>query len=153
MNLLMQIASNRIFISMGGSWFVAQLLKIIIDTAKNGFSADRLTGSGGMPSSHSATVIGLLMSVVYIDGVSGASFALAFTLMIIVVYDAAGVRMETGREARALNLLAARDAKEGKEPVVERKLREKMGHTIPEILVGIAIGFVISYLVCNYWPL
>ncbi len=147
--MIMDLLTNKIFMSTAASWFVAQLLKVIISTAKEGFSKERLTGSGGMPSSHSATVTGLLLSTILVEGFGGFPFAMAFFFAIIVIYDAAGVRMETGREARALNRLMDRDAKEGKEPIYEGRFREKMGHTYLEIFAGIALGIVITLLTCQ----
>ena len=56
MNIIMDLVTNRILVATAAAWFVAQFLKVLFDTIKNGFSVERLTGSGGMPSSHSATV-------------------------------------------------------------------------------------------------
>ncbi len=149
MNMLMDLITNRIFMATAAAWFVAQVLKVIIDAAKNGFSAERLTGSGGMPSSHSATVTGLVVSTALVEGLGGFPFVMALFFAIIVIYDAAGVRMETGREAQLLNRLLARDKAEGREPLYEGNLREKMGHTIPEIIVGMILGAVVAVIVCK----
>ena len=58
MNIILDLVTNRILVATVAAWFVAQFLKVLFDTIKNGFSVERLTGSGGMPSSHSATVTG-----------------------------------------------------------------------------------------------
>ena len=149
MNMLMDLITNRIFVATAAAWLVAQVLKVIIDAAKNGFSAERLTGSGGMPSSHSATVTGLVVSTAIVEGLGGFPFVMALFFAIIVIYDAAGVRMETGREAHVLNKLLERDREEGRASLYDGLLREKMGHTIPEILVGILLGGVIAVVVCK----
>ena len=73
---------------------------------------------------------------------------MAMFFAIIVIYDAAGVRMETGREAEVLNRLAKRDQAEGKQPLNEKPLREKMGHTIPEIIVGMVLGGTVAAITC-----
>ena len=73
---------------------------------------------------------------------------MAMFFAIIVIYDAAGVRMETGREAEVLNRLAERDQTEGKQPLNEKPLREKMGHTIPEIIVGMVLGGTVAAITC-----
>lgn len=78
MNMLMDLITNRIFVATAAAWLVAQVLKVIIDAAKNGFSAERLTGSGGMPSSHSATVTGLVVSDCYRGGTGRISFCYGF---------------------------------------------------------------------------
>ena len=149
MNMLMDLITNRIFVATAAAWLVAQVLKVIIDAAKNGFSAERLTGSGGMPSSHSATVTGLVVSTAIVEGLGGFPFVMALFFAIIVIYDAAGVRMETGREAHVLNKLLERDREEGRASLYDGLLREKMGHTIPEILVGILLAGVIAVVVCK----
>ena len=59
-----------------------------------------------------------------------------------------GVRMETGREAQVLNKLRERDLAEGKEPLFNKPLREKIGHTLPEIIVGGLIGIAAALIVC-----
>ena len=149
MNMLMDLITNRIFVATAAAWLVAQVLKVIIDAAKNGFSAERLTGSGGMPSSHSATVTGLVVSTAIVEGLGGFPFVMALFFAIIVIYDAAGVRMETGREAQLLNRLLERDKAEGREPLYEGNLREKMVHTIPEIIIGMILGAVVAVIVCS----
>ena len=134
MSYIRDAIHNQVLISAALSWLIAQVLKVLIDGIRNGFSAERLAGGGGMPSSHSATVAGLTTALFF---------------AIIVIYDAAGVRMETGREAKVLNLLRRRDLEEGRKPVYDRDLQEKMGHTVPEILAGIVIGVACGAVVCN----
>ena len=88
-------------------------------------------------------------ATVLVYGCGGFEFVMALFFAIIVIYDAAGVRMETGREAKVLNLLRRRDLEEGRKPVYDRDLQEKMGHTVPEILAGIVIGVACGAVVCN----
>ncbi len=102
-----------------------------------------------MPSSHSATVTGLFVSTGMTAGLDSPAFAVAFFLAIIVMYDAMGVRYETGQEAKILNALRKRDIAEGKEPLSDLELDEKMGHTLPEIAAGIAVGIIAAVLVCK----
>ncbi|MCF0127462.1 MAG: divergent PAP2 family protein [Pseudobutyrivibrio sp.] len=143
--------TNKLFLAPAAGWFFAQVIKIFLDTLKNGFNPDRLTGSGGMPSSHSATVMGLLVAASTNYGPKSSEFVFAFFLAVIVIYDAAGVRLETQRQGFALNILNKERASEGKEPLIDRMLREKMGHTVPEILVGMVIGTICG-LVVNILP-
>ncbi len=147
MSYIRDAIHNQVLISAALSWLIAQVLKVLIDGIRNGFSAERLAGGGGMPSSHSATVAGVATVLVY--GCGGFEFVMALFFAIIVIYDAAGVRMETGREAKVLNLLRRRDLEEGRKPVYDRDLQEKMGHTVPEILAGIVIGVACGAVVCN----
>ncbi|MEE1114419.1 MAG: divergent PAP2 family protein [Eubacterium sp.] len=144
----MDLITNKVLISALLAWAVAQVSKVLLDVVKGSFTVDRLTGSGGMPSSHSATSLGLITATALTYGVGGFEFPMAFFFGIIVIYDAMGVRMETGREAQVLNKLRERDLAEGKEPLFNKPLREKIGHTLPEIIVGGLIGIAAALIVC-----
>ncbi len=149
MNYVNDLLSNQVLLSAFGGWLIAQVSKILIEIIKGDFSLKRLSGGGGMPSSHSATVTGLFVSAGLTAGLDSSSFAVAFFLAIIVMYDAMGVRYETGREAAILNALRRRDLAEGREPLSDHDLDEKMGHTFPEIAVGVCIGILSAILVCR----
>ena len=95
---------NQVLVSAVVGWTVAQVLKTLIDFALNkSFNAERLVGSGGMPSSHSATVCGLTTAAGLKYGAGSFEFAISFILSMVVMYDAVGVRQETGKQARLLN--------------------------------------------------
>lgn len=82
------------------AWAIAQLAKVILYTIVNReFKFERLVGSGGMPSSHAATVCALVTSSVKQFGVGSFEFAISFILAAVVLYDARGVRLETGKQA------------------------------------------------------
>ena len=157
MKFLIDMATNPVLVSAAAGWFCAQFLKILGEILKGDFSLKRLKGGGGMPSAHSATVVGLTTGAAITYG--GGSFALAISLFfaIIVMYDAMGVRYETGREARALNLLD-RERRErettaaDREPLLEKPLEEKMGHTLPEIIAGVLVGLIAGIIVCQLLP-
>ena len=140
MNFLIDLVQNPVFLSAGAAWLVAQVSKIIYESVRYGFRAERLTGSGGMPSSHSATVTGLTVSCLLTRSAASPEFAVALFLAIVVMYDAMGVRHETGREAKILNRMRERDIAEGREPLFDKPLDEKMGHTLSEVIVGVLIG-------------
>jgi len=148
MQFLAGLIHNPVFLSAGGAWLVAQVSKMIYETARYGFSVKRLTGGGGMPSSHSATVTGLAVGCLLSEGADSASFAIAAILAMVVIYDAMGVRLTAGKEARILNRMRERDLKNGQEPLSDEKLDEKTGHTLPECLAGIAIGIVMGIVMC-----
>ena len=101
-----------------------------------------------MPSSHSATMVGMTTAAMLVHSGRSTEFAIALFLTFVVIYDAMGVRRETGREAAALNHLMDRDMAEGKEPIYPHRLSEKMGHTLPEVIAGIAIGITLALIVC-----
>lgn len=147
MNYLIDLFTNKIFLAPAAGWFFAQFIKIVIDTYKSGFCKERLTGGGGMPSSHSATVMGLVTIVFLTYGTGSFEFVMALFFAIIVIYDAAGVRLETQRQGQALNNLNEERQEEGKQPLNIKRFREKLGHTIPEIIVGIIIGIICGVIV------
>ena len=99
-----KLLGNEVLISAIVGWTVAQVLKTLIDFGLNkSFTPERLVGSGGMPSSHSATVCGLTTASALCYGVESFQFAISFVLAAVVMYDAIGVRQETGKQAKLLN--------------------------------------------------
>ena len=93
MDIWQEMLSNQILMSAVAGWVVAQILKTIIDcTLNHDFSAERLVGAGGMPSSHSSTVCALVVSSGRCCGVSSPEFAVGFVLAAVVMYVAIGVR-------------------------------------------------------------
>ena len=149
MSYIRDAIHNQVLISAALSWLIAQVLKVLIDGGGRGCAAGGRAGGWGMPGSHAGAVAGWTTASVLVYGCGGFEFVMALFLAIIVIYDAAGVRMETGREAKVLNLLRRRDLEEGRKPVYDRDLQEKMGHTVPEILAGIVIGVACGAVVCN----
>ena len=143
-----EMLKNQRLISSATGWVVAQLLKTIIDcTLNHGFSPERLVGSGGMPSSHSATVCALVVSSGICCGVSSSEFAVSFVLAAVVMYDAIGVRQETGKQAKLLNLILQQDLFKLKDQEFEEKLKEFVGHTPLQVFAGAILGIVIALLV------
>lgn len=152
MNFFSELFSNKIFVSAALGWMVAQVAKTIIHmiiTKK--FVAERLVGSGGMPSCHSATVCALTTATGMNCGVSSAEFAISVMLAIIVMYDAMGVRRETGIQAKVLNEMIEVFTKMGKEMSAEEKLKEFIGHTPLQVLVGGILGIIIAVTVNSIW--
>ena len=147
MQVLVDLFTNKIFLAPAASWFFAQIIKVIIDTCKSGFCKERLVGGGGMPSSHSATVTGLVVITGATFGTGGFEFAMALFWGFIVIYDARGVRYETQRQGKALNNLNEERKEEGKQPLDILKFKEKIGHTIPEIIAGILLGVLCAIIV------
>lgn len=150
MNFLNQVLSNEIFMAAIISWFAAQLLKTIIHVIINKkFVVERLVGSGGMPSSHSSTVCALATATAIHYNASSFEFAMAFVFAIIVMYDAIGVRRETGIQAKVLNELIELIAAMGKPMSAQEKLKEFVGHTPPQVFAGAILGIVIALVVCS----
>lgn len=98
----------------------------------------RLVGTGGMPSSHSASVAALTTSVAFLEGTSSTLFGVTLFFSLVVMYDAAGLRRAAGEQARILNrIVADQYAHRG---VSHQRLSELVGHTPFEVFVGAALG-------------
>lgn len=157
MNSLQILLHNKMFISPLLGWASAQIIKTFINMLMTKeFNAERLIGSGGMPSSHSATVVGLMYATAYCCGFTGFEFPAATTLAIIVMYDAMNVRMETGKQAIILNLFLKNEEINKMLKEADRAdwakiiLKEYVGHTPTQVLGGIINGVVVGYLVCRF---
>ena len=129
------------------SWFVAQVLKTAIDAYFNkGINWERMTGSGGMPSSHSSTVVSLAVAIGVSYGVDSTLFALALIFAIVVMYDATGVRRETGKQAVILNRLLLDNPFSWTGEEFDKKLKEYVGHTPLQVLMGAILGVLIALI-------
>lgn len=151
MNFFQDFFSNTIFIAAASGWIVAQVLKTLIHMFfTKQFVAERLVGSGGMPSSHSATVCALATASCIIYGAGSFEFAISLILAIIVMYDAMGVRRETGIQAKLLNDIMQTFADMGRSEIsANDKLKEFIGHTPLQVLAGAILGIVIAFIVCG----
>lgn len=142
-----KILYNQVLFSSLLGWTVAQILKTMIDFAfKKTFSAERLVGSGGMPSSHSATVCALTTSSWLCYGVESFEFAISFIFASIVMYDAIGVRQETGKQAKLLNLLLEQDLFNTKNLHFQETLKELVGHTPIQVVAGAILGVGVAVI-------
>ncbi len=147
MTFWMELLNNQVLMSAVVGWVVAQVLKTIIDCALNkGFSPERLYGSGGMPSSHSSTVCALTTSAAYCYGLGSAEFAISFVLSMIVMYDAMGVRRETGKQAKLLNSVFFENILNLDGVFLQEKLKEYVGHTPLQVVAGAVLGILLAVL-------
>lgn len=133
------------------SWLVAQLIKTVIDAVKHrAFNKQRLAGAGGMPSSHSAVCVSVVLTSYFLYGFQSPIFALAFIVALIVMYDATGVRWAAGLHAKAINhiveYLETDDVNDQKESLNDLipKLNESLGHRVIEVICGALLGIVIA---------
>lgn len=140
---------NNIFWSAAIAWFSAQVIKTIIHmilTRK--FVPERMVGSGGMPSCHSATVTALATASCCKYGSGSFEFAVTLMLAIIVMYDAMGVRRETGIQAKLLNDIIKTFEDMGRSEIsAHDKLKEFVGHTPLQVLVGAILGIIIALII------
>ncbi|MFM6059212.1 MAG: divergent PAP2 family protein, partial [Microcystis aeruginosa] len=139
-----QVLHNQILLISLLACFTAQGLKALIELIRDGkVSLRYLVSSGGMPSAHSALVGALATGVGLQMGWSSAEFAIAALFAVIVMYDAAGVRQAAGKQARILNQIIDEMFQGGKE-FNEERLKELIGHTPFQVLVGLSLGIGIA---------
>ncbi len=140
-----QLIQNKILYTTVLAWFITQTIKVIIGVIREKrFNFRWFVGTGGMPSSHAATVSALVTSVGIITGVGSPVFVVALVFAIIVVFDAQGVRRATGKQAEVLNRML--DDIYWKHKIQEDRLKELLGHAPIEVFVGIALGVIIAVL-------
>ena len=150
MDFISDIFSNRILMSAFWGWFVAQVLKTIIYVIVNkNFNPERLMGDGGMPSSHSATVMALVTSTFLTYGAGSFEFAISGVLALIVMHDAMGVRRQAGKQAVMINNMMDWFKELDQDIPVEQKLKEFVGHTPLQVLFGAILGIVVGAIVIS----
>ncbi|WP_035764518.1 divergent PAP2 family protein [Butyrivibrio sp. NC2002] len=143
-----QISNNIILIAAAWGWISAQILKTILYVVVNKeFVLERLFGDGGMPSSHSATVMATVTAVANVCGGQSPEFAIALIFAIIVMHDAMGVRRETGKQAIAINNMMEYFEELGKQPT-DVQLKEFVGHTPSQVVIGAILGVIVGIVVC-----
>jgi acid phosphatase family membrane protein YuiD len=127
------------------AWTIAQAAKVILYSVRERrLNLRVLAVTGGMPSSHSAIVMGLTTAIGKYSGPSSPQFAIALIFSFVVMYDAAGLRRAAGRQAAILNRLV--EDLVHMRGVQEQKLRELLGHTPVEVLVGAVLGVVVGLI-------
>ena len=142
------LLQNRILIAAGIAWAVSQISKTILHTIINGkLDWSRLKGDGGMPSSHSASVTALAVATGMVCGIDSPFFAIAVVFAAITCHDAMNSRREIGKHSVVLNELIKKIEQEEPFEVV---LKEFVGHTPLQVLIGILVGGIIAFLVCRY---
>ena len=143
--MLASIFSNKIPWATLFSWFIAQFIKIIFNLLKGKkFKFSWLITTGGMPSSHAASVATLATSVGIREGFSSSLFALSAIFALIAMFDAQTWRRSIGTQARILNNIMD-DVYAGRK-VEEKKLRELIGHTPVEVFVGGVLGVLVAFV-------
>ena len=145
---------NRILLIVFIAWLVTQSAKLIVFWVINKkFVPDRFFGDGGMPSSHSAVVSSLATAIGLQSGWDSPLFAVAAVLAVIVMHDATGVRQETGKQAKVINdLVKMLQARERGELTPAETLKEFVGHTGPQVFVGMLCGILIAVIMNMILP-
>ena len=143
--------TNRVLMCAVFSWMAAQILKIFTSPQhREEFSFLRLVaGSGGMPSSHAAVVMGACFSCGLLYGFGSPLFAVSAVVAVVVMRDAAGVRRESGKQAAAINQMT-RELNNKKKSADVDLLTELLGHTPLQVLFGGILGVLMAFL-CQLW--
>lgn len=137
------------FICGIGGWLIASFIKMVIAWTKTReFDFVYLFSTGGMPSSHSASVSAMAFSVGFTEGFGSPISTVAWGYAVITMFDAATVRRAAGEHAKVLNQII-RDFKELKFKPAQR-LKELLGHTRKQVLWGMAVGIVWAASVCYF---
>ncbi len=140
-----QLLGNPYFVVPLVAWVIAQVSKVIIDSVlTHRINFRRLATAGGMPSSHSALVVGLTTVIGRLQGIQTPLFALAVIFSSLVMYDATGVRRAAGQQAMILNRLLD-DLFIARQGIRQERLRELLGHTPIEVIAGALLGFIIGW--------
>jgi hypothetical protein len=139
------ILHNQVLLIALIACFTAQGLKLMLSLIQNQkFNARILVETGGMPSAHSALVAALATGVGQTAGWASNEFAIAVIFAFIVMYDAAGVRQAAGKQARVLNQIVDEYFREHE--LSEERLKELLGHTPVQVIVGSLLGIAISWI-------
>ncbi|CAI5463305.1 unnamed protein product [Closterium sp. Yama58-4] len=148
----MMIFQNRPLIVAFISLWVAQFLKpFTLWHWEKRWDFKRILGSGGMPSSHSSSVMGLACAVAFQEGTASPLFAACLVFAVVVMYDASGVRLQAGRQAEVLNQIVYELPPD--HPLAEsRPLKEPIGHTQPQVVAGALVGIFVAYFMHHFYP-
>ncbi|MBN2626802.1 MAG: divergent PAP2 family protein [Spirochaetales bacterium] len=129
---------------------LAQVLKVLVVLLfEKRIEMFRLSSTGGMPSSHSATVAALASSIGYIYGVDSPYFAISTVFGIIVIYDSIGIRRAAGKHAEILNSLVEEFSHLWDEGDKPKALKTLLGHTYPQTAVGTLLGIFVGLMSCR----
>ncbi|MBE6350492.1 MAG: divergent PAP2 family protein [Spirochaetaceae bacterium] len=143
---------NSVFISCVFSWLSAQFIKTVIKLIAGKVHSIKeliellLWRTGGMPSSHSALVSTLCVSIGFRSGINSDIFILAFCFMLVTIRDALGVRRSSGIQAKIINEMGR--ALDTEKIIKFRPIKEVQGHKPLEVLVGALLGAAIAVAFC-----
>ena len=147
---LLALFDNRVLGSALVGWGLAQILKLPLEYFRTGeWNWGILASAGGMPSSHSALIVGATHAIGLYVGFDSPLFALAFAITMIVTYDAAGVRRQAGIQAQKINMMV-KELFTG-HAISEKDLREVLGHSPLEVAGGMLLGIVVTQLLWFWW--
>jgi len=145
MGFFREISRNHILLSALCAWLAAQILKIFFELWRTKrIKISLLISSGGMPSSHTALAVSASTAIGLKEGFYTPLFALAAVISMVVMYDASGVRRAAGNQARVINDVLAHLEKSG--IVLDKRLKEMLGHTPVEVAAGAIVGILTALI-------
>jgi len=144
------IVEYKVLIIPAIAWFIAEALKMPISWLRDGQWNPSQLFLGGMPSAHSAFVCALATTVGFKDGFNSVTFAIALSFALVVMQDAGGVRKTVGLQSTILNRIIEEIFKS--KPEYEKRLRELIGHTRPQIVVGAMLGILVGWILSVVIP-
>ncbi len=144
-NLFSQLSKNQIFVTVLLAWFIAQSAKVFLGViSEKRFNFRWFVDTGGMPSSHAATVSALATATGLKYGIASPIFAVTLVFAWVIMMDAQGFRRSAGKQAEILNVIL--DDIYWKKKIKEERLKELLGHTPVEVLVGATIGVLVAII-------
>ena len=138
----------RGFIAVTLAWFIAQAIKVFRDYLRNRkLNIKSFLDTGGMPSSHSASVASLSAVVALYYGVLSVPFLITIVFTLITMFDAAGVRRSVGRQGQLLNRMI--DDLGQNQQITYDRVKELLGHTPIQVFAGAFLGIVVALIICS----
>jgi acid phosphatase family membrane protein YuiD len=141
--------NSTAFIAPFIGWLLAQGIKPLISLiAGDAFDMKKAFSTGGMPSSHTSTVVALTTSLGITEGIGSTQFAIAMVFSCVVIYDAIGIRHEAGKQAGVLNDWSKTFAELFEDnQFTQANLKTMLGHTVSQVICGIILGLIVGFVV------
>ena len=153
MTLFKDLIGNDMFVCALLAYLLAQLMKVFTGFYREKkLNLRRLWASGGMPSSHASTVCALAFRCALVCGLGSPEFAISIIVAAVVMYDATGVRRAAGEQAKLLNHMVA-DLFSGNPEYAQKALKELIGHTPLQVVMGAILGILIGLFFPSLAPL
>jgi len=149
-NIFTDIFHNKILMITLSVWAIAQFLKVILGVIRERkFNFKWFIGTGGMPSSHAAGATALAVTCGMDQGFNSMVFALATVFALVTMFDAQGVRRNTGQQAEILNKIM--DDMYWKGKIESERLKELIGHTPVQVIMGALLGLILAVFFYTTW--
>ena len=144
--VFLTIIRNPVIVTGFAAWFLAQSIKVVLGfIQEKRFNFKWFVGSGGMPSSHAALVMSIAVAIGLHEGFNTPLFALGLTFAFVTMFDAQGVRRQSGQQAEALNKML--DDIYSQRGIQETPLKELFGHTPIEVIAGGLLGTIVAIVI------